>query len=38
MCEAAAQMTQEQAVPAGRERDVDDLIFADVPEWLVSER
>ena len=38
MCEAAAQTTQEQAVPAGRERDVDDLIFRDERDRLVSDR
>ena len=37
MCETA-QTTQEQTVPAGRERDVDDLIFRDEREWLASDR
>lgn len=37
MC-LAAQTEQEQPRPEGRERDVDDLIFPDQREWLISDR
>ena len=38
MCDVMTQTTQEQIGPAGRERDVDDLIFRDEQEWLASDR
>ena len=38
MCDVMTQTTQEQIGPAGRERDVDDLIFRDERDRLVSDR